>query len=111
MSESGNSITTVVNKLLENSPLSLVALGVYIVASAAAGRTPWPDLKIAVPLWQISFAGIGAAIALFGGVLLWHTRTRIDEVDPSKYQFEIVSPKPYASVPERLLNVEGDLCI
>ena len=107
MSDKENSTTSVLNKLLENSPLSLVALGLYTIASAAAGHIPWPDLKIGVPLWQISLGGIGVAIALFGCVLIWHTRTRIDEVNPSKYQFEIVSPKPYASVPERLPKVEG----
>ena len=99
---------SVVNKLLENSPLAILVLGAYFICSAIAGHVlPSADLAIATPLRQVVLGGIGVAIAFFGGVLLWRTRPPADEVDCAKFKFEIFSPKQNESVPETLPSVEG----
>jgi len=90
-----------IEKLIDNSPLALVVIGVVLFVIGAAGGWPSPALEVNEAGWRIALATFGVVVAGIGGLLLWRERTsRPPEValSPEDYGIKIVSPKDGTSV-------------
>jgi hypothetical protein len=99
--------TSLVEKLIKNTPLAILVIGVILFVIAAAGGWPNPPLPVHDWRWQIALGVMGVLTAGFGGLSYWRERTRkTDEDSHETYGIEITSPSNGETVAENFI-VEG----
>lgn len=62
--------------LIQNTPLAVILVGIFLVIVGAAGGWPTPKLEVRETGWRIALASIGAIAAVSGGLLFWFERIR-----------------------------------
>jgi hypothetical protein len=63
-------------KLIDNTPLALVVIGLFLFVIGAAGGWPNPPLQVTESGWRIALAAFGAFIGITGTLSFWRERTR-----------------------------------
>jgi hypothetical protein len=61
---------SIINKLLENTPLVIMVIGLFLFVLGAAGGWAKADLKIEATSWRIALAAMGAVVFIVGGLFL-----------------------------------------
>jgi hypothetical protein len=96
-----------IEKLIENTPLAILVIGVILFVMGAAGGWPNASLSVQDPRWKIALGVMGVVTAGFGGLSYWRERTRkTDEGSHETYGIEITSPSNGDTVGENFI-VEG----
>lgn len=97
-----------VEKVIENTPLSIIVIGIFLFLIGAAGG--WPSLKLNVNElgWRIALASLGVITSGIGGLLIWRTKTgnKTDEYLRKDYGIKFTSPSHYKEVNDKF-DVEG----
>ena len=99
-------------KLIENTPLAVIIVGLFIFGLGAAGG--WAKIQIQINdlPGRVALASMGAIVALVGVALLWREKNRassenITDVMPD-YGVKITSPRDDAEVEvDKLFEVRG----
>lgn len=81
-----------IEKLIENSPLAVIALGAVLFVAGAAGGWPLPKFEVRETEWRIAIAVLGIALGGVGALLLLRTGTGPTTVNPKKLGITITSP-------------------
>ena len=79
-------------KLLDNTPLAVIVIGVVLLIMGAAGGLSKPEVNINEFGWRIAVAFMGVLTALGGGLLFWRKESQVDQKNAVKYGFRITSP-------------------
>jgi hypothetical protein len=97
-----------VEKIIENRPLSIIAIGVFLILIGAAGGWPYIGIHVSDPGWRIALASLGALACGIGGLLIWRTRTGngTNEHLREDYGIKFTSPSHHKEVGDRF-DVEG----
>ncbi|MCI0664304.1 MAG: hypothetical protein L0220_24865 [Acidobacteria bacterium] len=66
-----------VEKLLENTPLAIIVIGLVLFLIGANGGWSKADLKIDSPTWRSALAAMGFIVFAVGGLFLWQERNKI----------------------------------
>jgi hypothetical protein len=61
---------SIFKKLLENTPLVIIVIGLFLFVLGAAGGLSKADLKIESTPWRIALAAMGAIVSIVGGLFL-----------------------------------------
>jgi hypothetical protein len=69
-----------IEKVLENTPLAVMVIGLFLFVIGAAGGWPKPELQVNQTGWRLALAGMGVVVFLIGGLFFWRERTRGGEV-------------------------------
>jgi hypothetical protein len=69
-----------IEKVLENTPLAVMVIGVFLFVIGAAAGFPKSELVVNQTGWRIAMAGMGVVVFLIGGLFFWRERTRGGEV-------------------------------
>lgn len=97
-----------VEKVIDNTPLSIIVIGIFLFLIGAAGG--WPSLQLHVNElgWRIALASLGVITSGIGGLLIWRTRTgnKTDEYLRKDYGIKVTSPSHHKEVIDRF-EVEG----
>jgi hypothetical protein len=66
---------SIYEKLIENTPLAVIVMGLFLVVVSAAGG--WPGAQVQISeVWRIILAIIGVIVSGFGATLLWRDKTK-----------------------------------
>ena len=63
-----------IEKVISNTPLALVLIGLLLVVIGAAGGWPSPALQVNESGWRIALAAMGVVVVGVGGLLLWREK-------------------------------------
>ncbi|MFA4987115.1 MAG: hypothetical protein WC712_11055 [Candidatus Brocadiia bacterium] len=64
------------SKLIDNTPLALVAVGLLLIVVGAAGGWPNPPLQVSELGWRVALAVIGAFVVATGVLFYWRLSIR-----------------------------------
>jgi hypothetical protein len=65
---------SVIEKVISNTPLALVLIGLLLVVIGAAGSWPGPALQVNELGWRIALAFMGVIVVGVGGLLIWREK-------------------------------------
>lgn len=96
---------SLLEKVIDNTPVLLVVLGLFLLLIGATGRWSNPPLQINDPIWRVSLATIGIIIAGIGVLLIWRERvaTKSIKSETADYGIKILSPKVEQEVSEEIV--------
>ncbi|MBM3130523.1 MAG: hypothetical protein FJ009_18080 [Chloroflexi bacterium] len=92
---------SIIDKLISNTALALVVIGVVLVVIGAAGGWPNPALQVNELGWRIVLASFGVVITGTGGLLLWReriSRPSGNVLSREEYGIKIAAPKNGAQI-------------
>jgi hypothetical protein len=91
---------SIINKVLENTPLVIMVIGLVLVVIGAAGGLAKADLRIDSSPWRIALAIMGTIVFIVGGLFLWREKSGATSAkDLSKdYGIKITYPQDAAEV-------------
>ena len=97
-----------VEKVIENTPLSIIVIGIFLFLIGAAGGLPPLKLHVIETEWRIALASLGVITAGIGGFLIWGTRTgkKTKEYLRIDYGIKFTAPSHHKEVDDRF-DVEG----
>jgi hypothetical protein len=100
--------TSWVTKLIDNTPLAIIAIGLLLFVIGAAGGWPSPKLQVNEPGWRIGLAIMGVAMSAMGAALIWRARTpgKIEEGIRENFGIQITQPEHKDIVPNQI-EVKG----
>jgi hypothetical protein len=96
---------SIVLVLIQNTPLAVMVVGLFLLVLGAAGGWPKYELHITEPGWRIAIGVIGA-ITAGAGFLQYYHRPSFEKPDAKKYGLRITSPQINEMVPNRI-SVRG----
>lgn len=65
--------------LIENTPLAVIVVGLFLFIVGAAGGWPTPKLEVNESGWRVALAIMGAVVAVSGGLILWFERFKASQ--------------------------------
>jgi hypothetical protein len=104
----------VLEKLLDNTPLVLVFVGLVLFVVGAAGGWPKPELRIDEVGWRVALAIMGALVAGIGALLLLRKNSiasvgiiPANDINVKQYNFQITSPPEAIAFVDRHFDMFG----
>jgi hypothetical protein len=83
-----------IQKILENTSLVVVVLGLVLFVIAAAGTVPFTAIVISEPTWRIALSILGVIVAVGGSFYMWFGPRQPERIDWKSYGVKIEHPLP-----------------
>ena len=103
MPDNLSSKSSVLSKLVENTPLVIILIGLIFIVIGANGGWTKADLKIDSTSWRVALTAMGLIVFAVGGLFLWREKNPASfankadsniEDDPKKrYGIKILIPE------------------
>ena len=89
MSDNPLDKNTVLAKLLENTPLVIILIGLIFIVIGASGGLAIAGLKIDSTAWRVALAAMGLMVFAVGGLFLWREKGHDNSEDDPKKKYGI----------------------
>jgi hypothetical protein len=86
--------------LIENTPLAVIVVGVFLFIVGAAGGFPTLRLEVKELGWRIALAVMGAIVAISGGLFIWFGKFKTNGLTDRSFDPAIPESKPTSALPQ-----------
>lgn len=93
----------IIKRLIENTPLALIVIGVFLFLLCAAGGSDKIGFVIDDTRWRVALTAMGVLVASFGALLIWRTPANIEtSALADEYGLKIREPEENSEVSDKI---------